>query len=88
MPKKYERMRDSFKSQGLSDKAAKGKAARIYNAQRPEGAAPVTRAHNPGGRASGGANTPAPKPRPPGSRLQDHIRKQRQQRRRSAQRSY
>lgn len=44
MPKKYEKMRDKFKSQGLSDKAAKGKAARIYNANRPKGAAPVTRA--------------------------------------------
>lgn len=32
MPRQYERMRDSFKRQGLSDKAAKTKAARIYNA--------------------------------------------------------
>ena len=43
MPAKYEAMRDKFKQQGLSDKAAKGKAARIYNAQRKKGQKPVTR---------------------------------------------
>lgn len=43
MPKKYEKMRDSFKRQGMSDKAAKGKAARIYNSQRKAGSKPVTR---------------------------------------------
>lgn len=40
MPKAYERMRDKFKSEGMSDKAAKGKAARIYNAKHPKN--PVT----------------------------------------------
>jgi hypothetical protein len=44
MPAKYEAMRDKFKKkEGLSDKAAKGKAARIYNAQRKKGQKPVTR---------------------------------------------
>jgi len=43
MPKKYEAMRDAFKRQGMSDKAAKGKAARIYNATRKSGQRPVTR---------------------------------------------
>ncbi len=43
MPKAYEKMRDSFKRSGMSDKAAKGKAARIYNAKRKPGAKPVTR---------------------------------------------
>jgi hypothetical protein len=31
MPKQYEEMRDSFESKGMSDKAAKTKAAKIYN---------------------------------------------------------
>jgi hypothetical protein len=35
MPKAYTEMRDKFKSQGLSDKAAKTKAAKIYNAKHP-----------------------------------------------------
>lgn len=43
MPKAYEAMRDKFKSEGMSDKAAKGKAARIYNAKRKRGQKPVTR---------------------------------------------
>ena len=43
MPKKYEAMRDKFKKSGMSDKAAKGKAARIYNSQRKKGQKPVTR---------------------------------------------
>jgi hypothetical protein len=42
MPRKYEAMRDKFKAEGLSDGAAKTKAARIYNAQRKRGQAPVT----------------------------------------------
>lgn len=46
MPKKYEKMRDKFKRQGMSEKAAKGKAARIYNSQRKPGQAPVTRKHS------------------------------------------
>ena len=33
MPRQYEAMRDSFKKQGLSDKAAKTKAAKIYNSK-------------------------------------------------------
>ena len=45
MPKAYEKMRDKFKKEGLSDKAAKGKAARIYNAKRKPGQKPVTRKH-------------------------------------------
>jgi hypothetical protein len=40
MPKQYEAMRDKFKSEGMSDKAAKKKAARIYNAKHPN--QPVT----------------------------------------------
>jgi len=43
MPKAYEKMRDKFKAEGMSDKAAKGKAARIYNSNRKKGAKPVTR---------------------------------------------
>ena len=43
MPKRYEKMRDSFKQEGLSTKAAKTKAAKIYNATRKPGAKPVTR---------------------------------------------
>jgi len=41
MPKAYEKMRDKFKKEGMSDKAAKGKAARIYNAKHSQ--KPVTR---------------------------------------------
>jgi hypothetical protein len=32
MPKQYIRLRDKFKAEGLSDKDAKEKAAKIYNA--------------------------------------------------------
>jgi hypothetical protein len=42
MPKKYEEMRDKFKREGMSDAAAKKKAARIYNATRNPGQTPVT----------------------------------------------
>ena len=42
MPAKYEAMRDKFIKEGLSSKAAKGKAARIYNSQRKKGQKPVT----------------------------------------------
>jgi hypothetical protein len=31
MPKGYEKIRDKFKSEGMSDKAAKKKAAKIWN---------------------------------------------------------
>ncbi|MEK7578733.1 MAG: hypothetical protein AAB456_03405 [Patescibacteria group bacterium] len=44
MPKPYEKMRDKFKSEGMSDKNAKAKAAAIYNSRNP--AHPVTRYHN------------------------------------------
>ena len=40
MPKAYESMRDKFKQQGMTDKGAKRKAARIYNAKHPK--KPVT----------------------------------------------
>jgi hypothetical protein len=43
MPKKYEAMKKEFKKDGMSTKAAEGKAARIYNAQRKKGQKPVTR---------------------------------------------
>jgi len=33
MPAGYEKMRDSFKKEGLSDKAAKTKAAKIWNSK-------------------------------------------------------
>lgn len=42
MPAAYEKMRDKFIGQGMSTKAAKGKAARIYNARRGN-KRPVTR---------------------------------------------
>jgi len=41
MPRQYEAMRDKFKSQGMSDAAAKTKAAKIYNSKHPDN--PVTR---------------------------------------------
>lgn len=34
MPKAYTKMRDRFKSKGMSDKGAKTKAAKIYNSKR------------------------------------------------------
>lgn len=40
MPKQYEAMRDKFKSEGMSDKDAKTKAAKIYNSKHPK--KPVT----------------------------------------------
>lgn len=43
MPKGYTKMRNKFKKEGLSDKAAKTKAAKIYNANRKKGVKPVTR---------------------------------------------
>lgn len=43
MPAKYEAMRDKFKKEGMDDKAAKGKAARIFNGTRKKGEKPVTR---------------------------------------------
>jgi len=41
MPKAYEEMKKRFKSEGMSDRAAKEKAARIYNSKHPK--RPVTR---------------------------------------------
>jgi len=43
MPKRYEAMRDKFEREGMSDSAAKTKAAKIYNATRKRGQRPVTR---------------------------------------------
>ena len=43
MPRKYEAIRDRMKRQGKSDKEAKTRAAKIYNATRTPGSAPVTR---------------------------------------------
>ena len=43
MPKAYESMKARFKKQGLSDKASKAKAAKIFNARRKKGQRPVTR---------------------------------------------
>jgi hypothetical protein len=37
MPDRYEAMRDEFKKKGLSSKAAKTKAAKIYNATKKPG---------------------------------------------------
>lgn len=42
MPKAYTSMRDKFKKKGMSDKKAKTKAAKIYNAKRGK-KKPVTR---------------------------------------------
>lgn len=48
MPAKYEAIRDKFKSQGMSDAEAKTRAAKIFNATRKKGQAPVT-GHSEGG---------------------------------------
>lgn len=40
MPKGYEKMRDKFKKEGMPAKAAKQKAARIWNVSHPNN--PVT----------------------------------------------
>ena len=45
MPAKYEAIRDKFIKEGLATKLAKQKAARIFNAGRKKGAAPVTRSY-------------------------------------------
>ncbi len=52
MPKKYEAIKRKAKKAGMGDKAAKKKAARIYNAQRKPGQKPVTRKKH-GGRKRG-----------------------------------
>lgn len=46
MPRGYEKMRDRFKAEGMSDSAAKGKAARIWNSRHP--GSPVTGSHRRG----------------------------------------
>lgn len=46
MPKKYEAIRDSLVMKGVKMAAAKRSAARIYNAQRKPGQAPVTGKHH------------------------------------------
>ena len=43
MPKGYEKMRDKFMSEGMSEKSAKRKAARIWNSKHPTN--PVGRKH-------------------------------------------
>jgi hypothetical protein len=43
MPKQYEAIRDKLKKEGYSDKEAKTRAAKIYNAKRKPGQKPVTR---------------------------------------------
>lgn len=43
MPAKYEAIRDKFIANGKAEKAAKTSAARIFNATRKPGVAPVTR---------------------------------------------
>lgn len=43
MPKGYERMRDKFIAEGMSEKAANSKAARIWNSKHPGN--PVTGKH-------------------------------------------
>ena len=45
MPAKYEAIRDQSIKEGLSTKMAKQKAARIFNAGRAPGEAPVTRSY-------------------------------------------
>ena len=45
MPKKYEAIRDQSIKEGLSTKMAKQKAAKIFNAGRSPGEAPVTRSY-------------------------------------------
>ena len=49
MPKAYESMRDKFFKQGMSLKAAKTKAAKIFVAQKPGNAKLLVRARNRGG---------------------------------------
>lgn len=43
MPRGYEKLRDSFRRSGMGDRAAKTKAARIWNSRHPGN--PVTRHH-------------------------------------------
>ena len=50
MPPKYERIRDSYKRRGKSDKEAKRIAAATFNKQRRPGQKPVTGKHKKKGR--------------------------------------
>lgn len=45
MPVRFEAMRDKFVRTGMTLKAARRKAARIFNATRKRGEAPVTGKH-------------------------------------------
>lgn len=45
MPKRYEAIRDSLVKKGTSYDTAQAKAARIFNATRKPGQAPVTGTH-------------------------------------------
>lgn len=45
MPERYEAMKRQFIRDGLSDKAAKTKAAKIFNATRKQHEEPVTGRH-------------------------------------------
>lgn len=45
MPAKYEAIRDRFIREGMSTDMAKRRAAKIFNATRKKGQAPVTRKH-------------------------------------------
>lgn len=45
MPKKFESLKAQFIKDGLSEDAAAAKAARIFNAQRKPGEAPIGRKH-------------------------------------------
>lgn len=46
MPAKYVAMRDKFMKEGMKPKAAKQKAAKIYNKQRKKGQNPLVSHHN------------------------------------------
>lgn len=46
MPEKYEHIRDYYIRKGLSEQAAKKRAAISYNMQRKPGQAPVTGKHH------------------------------------------
>jgi hypothetical protein len=46
MPAKYEAIKRKFMRDGMSEKEAATRAARIYNAQRKRGQKPVTRGYH------------------------------------------
>ena len=48
MPPRYEAIRDKFQAKGMDEAAAKTKAAKIFNATRAQGEAPVTGRHEGG----------------------------------------